>query len=113
LTRSWFFIPLRPEHLEQILDIELCLVQRHILQTTSSNVFAFTCMPEVKHFLLQEGTDPRYGARHMKRAIEKYVLFPLVVGSGQVTMSDVVRIDLDDQGGIVFVKEADGTLLPV
>src|ERR1700750_3187232 len=71
------FKTLRPEHLEQILEIELGMVQQRILQATGNNQFVFSCTPEVKQMLLREGTDPKYGARHLKRAIEKNIVFPL------------------------------------
>ncbi|HYH01021.1 MAG TPA: AAA family ATPase [Terriglobales bacterium] len=108
------FKTLRPEHLEQILEIELGLVQQRILQATGNNQFVFSCTPAVKQFLLREGTDPKYGARHLKRAIERNVVFPLanLVATGQVKLGDFVRIDMNEQG-MVFVKEAEGALVPV
>src|SRR5664279_1704666 len=53
------FRMLRAEHLEQILEIELGLVQQRILQATGNNQFVFSCTPSVKQLLLQEGTDLR------------------------------------------------------
>jgi ATP-dependent Clp protease ATP-binding subunit ClpB len=108
------FKTLRPAHLEQILEIELGMVQQRILQATGNNQFVFSCTAAVKQFLLQEGTDPKYGARHLKRAIERHVVFPLanLVATGQVKLGDFVRIDLQD-GSMVFVKEAEGALVPV
>jgi ATP-dependent Clp protease ATP-binding subunit ClpB len=109
------FKALRPEHLEKILEIELGMVQQRILQSAGNNQFAFTCTPAVKTFLLDEGTNIRYGARHLKRAIEKNLVFPLanLVATGQIKRGDLVRIDLDDQGQMVFVREAEGALVPV
>ncbi len=108
------FKTLRPEHLEQILEIELGMVQQRILQATGNNQFVFSCTAAVKQFLLQEGTDPKYGARHLKRAIERNIVFPLanLVATGQVKLGDFVRIDLNDEG-MIFVKEAEGALVPV
>jgi hypothetical protein len=69
----------------------------------------------VKQFVLHEGTDPKYGARHLKRAIERYVVFPLanLVATSQVKLGDFVRIDMNADGRMVFVKEAEGALVPV
>ena len=108
------FKTLRPEHLEQILEIELGMVQQRILQATGNNQFVFSCTPAVKQFLLIEGTDAKYGARHLKRAIERHVVFPLanLVATGQVKLGDFVRIDMNKEG-MVFVKEAEGALVPV
>src|SRR5437588_7718666 len=71
------FKTLRPDHLHQILEIELGLVQQRVLRAPGTNKFVFGCTESVKNFLLEQGTDPRYGARHLKRAIEKNVVFPL------------------------------------
>ncbi|MFB3917763.1 MAG: AAA family ATPase [Terriglobales bacterium] len=108
------FKTLRPEHLQQILEIELGMVQQRILQATGNNQFVFSCTPSVKEFLLKEGTDPKYGARHLKRAIERNVVFPLanLVATGQVKLGDFVRIDMQNDR-MVFVKEAEGALVPV
>src|SRR5512140_3600108 len=109
------FRTLKPEHLEQILEIELGMVQQRILQATGNNQFVFSCTPKVKQFLLREGTDPKYGARHLKRAIERFVVFPLanLVATSQVKLGDFVRIDMNAEGRMVFVKEAEGALVPV
>ncbi len=109
------FKMLRREHLEQILEIELGMVQQRILQATGNNQFVFSCTPTVKQFLLHEGTDLRYGARHLKRAIERNIVFPLanLVATGQVKLGDFIRIDIDSKGKMTFVKEAEGALVPV
>jgi len=109
------FHMLRCEHLEHILDIELDMVQRRILQAPGDQHFVFRCTAQAKQFLLHEGTDLKYGARHLKRAIEKNVVFPLanLVATRQVKSGDSIRIDLDDAGKMTFVKEAEGVLVPV
>ncbi|HEX6880283.1 MAG TPA: AAA family ATPase [Terriglobales bacterium] len=109
------FQTLRTEHLTQILEIELGMVQQRILQATGNNQFVFSCTPRVKEFLLKEGTDPKYGARHLKRAIERFVVFPLanLVATGQVKLGDFIRIDMDGSGKMTFIKEAEGALVPV
>src|SRR5437764_14316506 len=56
------FKTLRSEHLEQILEIELGMVQQRVLMASAANQFVFSCTPKVKGFLLHEGTDARYGA---------------------------------------------------
>jgi ATP-dependent Clp protease ATP-binding subunit ClpA len=109
------FRTLRPEHLEQILEIELGMVQQRILMAAGAHQFVFNCTSKVKEFLLAEGTDPKYGARHLKRAIEKNLVFPLanLVATGQVKLGDFVRIDLIGENKLTFVKEAEGAMVPV
>jgi ATP-dependent Clp protease ATP-binding subunit ClpB len=115
IDKTVVFKALRPEHLEQILEIELGMVQQRILQATGNNQFVFSCTPRVKKFLLDEGTDPKYGARHLKRSIEKNVVFPLanLVATGQVKLGDFIRIDMKPETGMSFTKEAEGALVPV
>jgi len=63
-----------------------------------------------RNFLLYEGTDQRYGARHLKRAIERHVVFPLanLLATGQVKAGDMLCIDFDARvGGLVFWKESE------
>ncbi|HZR57577.1 MAG TPA: AAA family ATPase [Terriglobales bacterium] len=109
------FKTLRPEHLEQILEIELGMVQQRILMASPANQFVFNCTSKVKNFLLLEGTDPKYGARHLKRAIERNLVFPLanLVATGQVKLGDFIRVDLDAEGRITFIKEAEGAMVPM
>jgi ATP-dependent Clp protease ATP-binding subunit ClpA len=109
------FKMLKPEHLEKILEIELGMVQQRILQATGNSQFVFSCTPRVKRFLLEQGTDAKYGARHLKRAIERFIVFPLanLVATSQVKLGDYVRIDQSPDGEMAFVKEAEGALVPV
>jgi len=107
------FKTLRSEHLQQILEIELGMVQQRILMAAAANQFVFNCTSKVKGFLLDEGTDPKYGARHLKRAIERHLVFPLanLVATGQVKLGDFIRVDLGSEG-LMFVKEAEGAMVP-
>src|SRR6201987_2165070 len=91
------------------------MVQQRVLLASGANQFVFTCPPKVKDFLLKEGTDPRYGARHLKRAIERNIVFPLanLVATGQVKLGDFVRIDIAGESRLTFVKEAEGAMVPV
>ena len=104
------FKTLRPEHLQKILEIELGMVQQRILMAPGTRKFAFYCTQSVKNLLLEEGTDAKYGARHLKRAIEKNLVFPLanLVATAQVKLGDFVRIDLSPEGQMTFVREAEG-----
>jgi ATP-dependent Clp protease ATP-binding subunit ClpB len=109
------FKTLRSEHLQQILEIELGMVQQRVLMASAANQFVFNCTNRVKGFLLQEGTDPKYGARHLKRAIERHLVFPLanLVATGQVKLGDFVRVDLNGDNSLTFVKEAENAMVPL
>jgi len=114
IDKAVVFKTLRPEHLEQILEIELGMVQQRILAAAAANQFVFNCTAKVKSYLLHEGTDPKYGARHLKRAIERHLVFPLanLVATGQVKLGDFLRVDLDAEGSLMFVKEAENAMVP-
>jgi len=109
------FHPLRSEQLEQILEIELGMVQQRVLETAKGR-FLFRVTPAAREFLLREGTDLKYGARHLKRAIERHVVYPLasLLSTEQVMLGDVISIDWDGStDGLQFVKDAEGALVTV
>jgi ATP-dependent Clp protease ATP-binding subunit ClpA len=108
------FRSLRDEHLRQILEIELRAVQDRIMRGTSDK-FVFRCTDAAKKFLLEEGIDFKYGARHLKRSIERFLVYPLsnLIATGQVAMGDLLVVDYSPEiGKLVFVKEAGGALVP-
>jgi ATP-dependent Clp protease ATP-binding subunit ClpA len=107
------FRSLKEHHLKQILELELGQVQNRIMKGTGEK-FVFTCTEQAKKFLLDEGIDFKYGARHLKRAIERFLVFPIsnLVATGQVTTGDLVVIDYDvTTGKLVFTKEEGGALI--
>jgi ATP-dependent Clp protease ATP-binding subunit ClpB len=115
IDKSVVFRTLRSEHLQQILEIELGMVQQRILMASAANQFVFSCTAKVKSFLLHEGTDPKYGARHLKRAIERHIVFQLanLVATGQVKLGDFIRIDMSPEGKLMFIKEAENAMVPM
>jgi len=108
------FKTLRDEHLRQILEIELGMVQQRVLMASPANQFVFSCTAAVKNFLLQEGSDPKYGARHLKRAIERHLVFPManLVATGQIRLGDFIRVDMNPERNLIFVKEAENAMVP-
>jgi ATP-dependent Clp protease ATP-binding subunit ClpB len=107
LDRVVVFHQLQPEQLGEILDIELALVQQQVLDA-GRLPFMFSVMPEARAFLLREGTDLRYGARHLKRAIARHVVSPLanLLASAQVELGDMVCIDWDgDAECLIFQNQ--------
>src|ERR1035438_7546594 len=89
LDKVVVFHPLRHEQLEQILEIELGMVQQRVLDTGRGQ-FLFRVTTAARRFLLTEGTDIKYGARHLKRAIEKFVVYPLanLLATEQIRFGD-------------------------
>src|SRR5215472_15835144 len=108
------FRTLKREHLEKILDIELEHVQQRIMSSAVTRQFVFSCTPSARDFLLQEGTDSRFGARHLKRSIERYLVFPLsnLLATDQIELGDLVTIDYDPKiSELSFMKESRGALV--
>lgn len=104
------FHPLQSEQLDEIFDIELRMVQERVHQTAKTP-FRFRVARPAKDFLLREGTDIKYGARHLKRAIEHHLTCPLasLLATEQVCLNDAILIDwngTDDR--LQFLKEAAG-----
>src|ERR1700720_3736011 len=64
LDKVVVFHPLKREELDEVLEIELSDVQRRVLEAAKGQ-FLFRVAPDGRNFLLQEGTDQRYGARQI------------------------------------------------
>jgi ATP-dependent Clp protease ATP-binding subunit ClpB len=109
------FRSLKPDHLEQILDIELGRVQERIMSSAAgSKQFVFNCTPATRDFLLREGIDMKFGARHLKRSIERHLVFPLssLMATGQIDLGDLITVDFDPEvAKLVFLKEERGALI--
>jgi ATP-dependent Clp protease ATP-binding subunit ClpB len=107
------FRTLQRPHLERILDIELTFVQERVIASTGSQ-FVFKCTEAARDFLLREGTDPKFGARHLKRAIERHLVFPLsnLLATHQIELGDLVTVDYDSaRSQLVFYKDSLGALV--
>jgi ATP-dependent Clp protease ATP-binding subunit ClpB len=91
------FRSLKDKHLKQILDLELQAVQNRI-RNAAGTKFTFECSDTVKELLLEEGIDYRYGARHLKRAIERLIVNPLanLVATNQIQTDESIFIKLND-----------------
>ena len=104
------FRPLASEHLDQILDIELDMLQKRIFNSANSAPFVLRVANDAKEYLLREGTDIKYGARHLKRVIERSLVHPLsnLIASDQVRGGDLIEIDYDAELHCLgFVKQAE------
>ncbi|HKM66323.1 MAG TPA: AAA family ATPase [Candidatus Acidoferrum sp.] len=115
LDKIVVFHPLHRKQLEQVLDIELAMVQQRVLETAKGQ-FLFRVTTNGRDFLLQEGTDQRYGARHLKRAIERHVVYPManLLATEQVRLGDMICIDWEPSNEqLHFVREGENVAIPV
>ena len=108
------FRSLKEHHLRQILDLELQAVQDRIM-TSAGTKFVFQCSETAKDMLLREGLDFKYGARHLKRSVERFLVYPLsnLVATTQVGLGDLVYVDVDElTNKLIFSKRSGGALVP-
>lgn len=98
------FQSLQEPHLYQILDN--LIAQIHHRSLRCAEPFLLEVTPEAKRFLVGEGTDPKYGARPLKRVVEKHLVTPIshYICSDQIKKGDLITVDLRD-GEFVFLKE--------
>src|SRR5712672_3735447 len=107
------FRSLKEHHLRAILDLELQAVQERIMMSAGTK-FVFQCSEDAKDMLLQEGIDFKYGARHLKRAIERFLVYPLsnLVATGQIGLGDLVQVGLNKSDRkLTFFKKSGGALI--
>jgi ATP-dependent Clp protease ATP-binding subunit ClpA len=102
------FRSLGNEELRRIVDIELEAVQQRIQAAAATEPFVVNVTDTAREFLLVEGTDFRYGARHLKRAIERLLVQPLsnLMASGQIHCGDCIRVSHQaGSGALLFGRE--------
>jgi len=111
LDKVVVFRPLGQTELRRILDIELNMVQQRVFNSVTDRAFIFTATDVAKDYLLKEGTDVKYGARHLKRAIERLLVQPMsnLIATDQVRGGDWIKVDYaSGELQLVFTKEAEG-----
>jgi ATP-dependent Clp protease ATP-binding subunit ClpA len=112
LDKIVVFKSLGREELRRIVDIELEMVQSRIQNATAGKPFLVNVTDTAREFLLVEGTDFRYGARHLKRAIERLLVQPLsnLIASGQIHEGDSIRVSHDEGSPVLmFFRQAQAT----
>ena len=105
-----FFSSLTKEDIEEIIDIEL----KELRNRVKDAGFELVVTPTAKRFVAEEGYDPSYGARPLKRAIQKHIENPvseqIIVDrmSGGKKAGGKLRVSLskDKDGTVVEWKEA-------
>jgi ATP-dependent Clp protease ATP-binding subunit ClpA len=110
LDKIVVFKSLGVEELRRIVDIELEMVQQRIQAAAGSKPFLVNVTDKAKEFLLVEGTDFKYGARQLKRAIEHLLVQPLsnLMASGQIRRGDCIRVSHeDDSASLLFGRESE------
>ena len=110
IDKTVVFRALGEPELRKILTIELNMVQQRIFTAAGAAPFVFNLTDEAKDYLLREGTDLKYGARHLKRAVDRNLVHPMsnLIATGQICGGDLLRVDFNDQlKGLTFFKDAE------
>jgi ATP-dependent Clp protease ATP-binding subunit ClpB len=96
-----FFHSLSREHLKQIIDIQI----RGLVKRLEERKVHVQLTPGAKELLVKEGYDPNYGARPLKRTIQRRVLDPLAIRvlEGDFLEGDTVLVDAGG-GDLRFTK---------
>jgi ATP-dependent Clp protease ATP-binding subunit ClpB len=105
------FKPLGIDELRQILMLELNIVQQRIFNSAAGVPFVFSVTEDARNLLLHEGTDIQYGARHLKRAIDRNLVQPLsnLIATGQVRPGDLICVKSDlASSRLTFFRECEG-----
>lgn len=103
------FNALGDAELRQIVEIELHRVQERILGAKSA-AFVFRLTDAAVDELLAEGTDPRYGARHLRRAIDRLLVQPIsnLLATDQLRSGDLLMVDSDAESHeMTFFRQAE------
>ena len=105
IDKTVVFRSLKDEHLRAILNLELQAVQDRIMLSAGTK-FVFECDNHTKDVLLTEGIDHKYGARHLKRAIERLIVQPLsnLVATDQIKLGDLIKIKVGQNRRLQFAK---------
>jgi len=101
------FHPLSRDQMKSIIEIQV----RNLLKRLEDRKIFVTLTDAAKNWLVHEGYDPAYGARPLKRAIQRLILDPLAmrVLDGEFAEGDHVRVDAA-RDGLTFVKQLTGAV---
>jgi len=97
------FKPLTKSEIRQIVDLQL----KHVEEMLTKNNMKLEVTDEAKDWLAKLGYDVTYGARPLKRTIQKYVTNPLSekIIAGEFSNGDTIEVGLDNRGLIEFIKK--------
>ena len=99
-----FFNPLRREDIAKIIDIEL----KSLKDRVNDAGFELTITTAAKKFISEEGFDANYGARPLKRALQKYVEDPVAefIITGEAEPGGRIRVALSKDHSDTVVEQA-------
>jgi ATP-dependent Clp protease ATP-binding subunit ClpC len=103
------FSPLSLEQMREIVDLQMKEVEERL----SEHGLKVELTQEARDWLANEGFDPAFGARPLRRALQKHVESPLSVSllSGQFAAGDIILVDVDEEKStLIFKQISEGTI---
>ena len=98
--------PLDADALEEILDQQIAVLERHIASRLEERAFTLELDPEARRFLLAKGTSREYGARELKRVILRKLTQPLaaMVEANRIPPESAVQVGHEDGAGELLLS---------
>jgi ATP-dependent Clp protease ATP-binding subunit ClpA len=92
--------PLGAEAIEKILDLQLAGLQRHLFERMGPVAFSITTDEKARAWLIEKGTSLEFGARELKRTIQRNILQPLAgfVSRGGIPPLSLVTVTMEENG---------------
>jgi ATP-dependent Clp protease ATP-binding subunit ClpB len=102
------FRPLAKPEIEHIIDLQLGRLEKLL----SDRKLTFELTPAAREILATEGYDPAFGARPLKRAIQRLLQNPLALAvlEGKFSEGDHIVVDRDPKGELTFRKASESAL---
>ena len=104
------FSPLSLEQMREIVDLQMKEVEERL----SEHGLKVELTQEARDWLANEGFDPAFGARPLRRALQKHVESPLSVSllSGQFSSGDVILVDVDEEKSTLVFRQVSEETIP-
>jgi ATP-dependent Clp protease ATP-binding subunit ClpA len=107
--------PLSPEALGAILDEHVRELQEHLDKRLGLNTFRLEVPARARRFLIERGTSSEYGARELKRTMQRQLVQPLasLISAGEIGPGIHIRAELNPRKDKLLMREvADDSLAP-
>jgi ATP-dependent Clp protease ATP-binding subunit ClpC len=103
------FSPLLLKDVEQIVDLQMADIEARLKEQG----LAVELTEEARHWLADQGYDPEFGARPLRRALQRFVESPLSIKllKGEFQPGDLVIVDVDDESAALAFVQREGAAM--
>ncbi len=105
--------PLTQEAMTAILDLQIQELQEHLDKRLGLGTFHLEVPPRSRRFLLEKGMSEEYGARELKRTLQRHLVQPLasLLAAGEIVPGARIRAELSPRKDKLLMRDVDGTVL--